>query len=153
MLNYGGGPDGAMPFYFGRSRTSVQLRSCVFEMPMRRSKLQAAFAQGIFQSGALRIQLNVETPHLQEIGDAKKNFQVVQGLEQEIGGTSAERGPLGFLVRIGRKHDHREKDFAAGGAQGMENGKAIDMRHHQIEEDQVRREIVANFEEIGRAHV
>ena len=92
---------------------------------MRLAKLQTAFAQGVFQGRALRIQLDVETPHLEEIGDAQKDFQVVEGLEQEIGRTGAQRGALGFLVRIGGQHDHRQEDFVAGRAQGMEDGKTI----------------------------
>ena len=82
---------------------------------MRRPKLQTAFAQGIVQAGALRI------------GDTQKDFQVVKRLEQEIGRTGPQRGPLGFLIRIRREHNHREKDFTAGGPQRI-NGSSIHPR-------------------------
>lgn len=37
----------------------------------------------------------------------EKNFQVVEGLEQRLGRTSAKRRALGFLVRIGGQHNDR----------------------------------------------
>jgi hypothetical protein len=139
-------PDPATRLYLVLAQANVRLRLGRFEMQMRRAKFQTAFAQGVFQGGALRIQLDVKPPHLEEIGDAQKDFHLVERLKQKIGRAGGEGSASGGLVGIGREHDDREKDLAAGGPQGMKDGKSIHVRHHQIEEDQVRRELVANFE-------
>jgi hypothetical protein len=135
---------GAAPYY-GNPAASFRLRSCDFEMQVRLAQLQTAFAQGIFQRRALRIKLDVETPHLEKIGDSEKTFQVVKGLEQKIGRTCAKRRALGFLGRISGQHDDRKEDFIAGGAKGVEDRKSIHVRHHQIEQNQVWREGVTSF--------
>ena len=117
-----------------------------FELEVRFAQLEAAFAQRIFQRGALGIELDVKTPHLEEIGDAKKNFELVERLEEKVGGARGERAAFRFLIGIGGKDDDREKNFVAGGTKGMKDRKAIHVRHHQIEQDKVGGKGIANFE-------
>ena len=87
-------------------------------MQVRLAKLQTAFAEGFFERGALRIKLHVQTSHLEEIGDAEKNFEVVKGLQQKIGRACAECRAFGLPVRIGGQHDDRKENLIASRAQG-----------------------------------
>ena len=55
------------------------------ELEPRFAQLGCSFPKGVFQRGHLHVELDMETPHLEEIGDAQKDFQLVERLEQEIG--------------------------------------------------------------------
>jgi hypothetical protein len=131
--------------------TGIRLRSCVFEMRVRLAKLQTAFAEGFFERRALRIKLHGQTPHLEEIGDAEKNFEVVEGLEQKIGRACAECRAFSLAVRIGGQHDDWKENLIAGRTKGVEDCKSIHVRHHQVQQNQIRREGVTSFE--GQARI
>lgn len=118
----------------------------VFQLKVRFAQLEAAFAQRIFQRSTLGIELDVKTPHLEEIGDAKKDFELVERFEEKIGRTGGKRPTFGLLIGIGGKDDDGEKNFIAGGTKGMKDRKAIHVRHHQIEQDKVGGKAIANFE-------
>ena len=106
----------------GPARADARLNPCVFQMQVRLAQLQAAFAQGIFERRSLRIKLDMETPHLEQISDAEKHLQMVERLKQKVGRTRAQRCAFRLPVRIARQDDDRKEDFIARGTQGMEDG-------------------------------
>ena len=128
-----------------RDRGGV-LSQRALQIRVRLTQFQTFFMEGVLKGGSLSIKLDVETPHFEEISDAEKNFQVIEGLEQEVGRTCAKGGAFCFLICISGQNDDREEDIIAGGAKGAEDRKPINVRHHQIEQDQVRREGVTSFE-------
>src|SRR5205085_11927595 len=76
-----------------------------FELGGCLAQLQTFGVKGVFERGTLHIELDVEPPHLEEIADAEKDLELVEGLEEEIGRAGTERVSFRAFVSIGGQDD------------------------------------------------
>src|SRR5207248_11278192 len=104
---------------------------------------------GDFESVAPVIEQLMNTAGLEQIPNAQEHFDVIQRLVQKIGCTTMQRPALGFHVDVGRENDDWQVNLASNGTQGFENRESIKLWHEQIEQDQARVELVANFEALA----
>src|SRR5437763_947783 len=80
---------------------SFELRGCL-------AQLQTFCVKGVFERGALHIELDVEPPHLEEIANAEKDLELIERLEEEIGRAGTERVSFRAFVSIGGQDDDRQ---------------------------------------------
>ena len=83
---------------------------------------------------------------LKQIPNAQEHFDVIQRLVQKIGRATMQSSAFGFLVHIRREDDDWQVNLAPIGTEGFENSETIKMWHEQIEQNQVRIELVAKFQ-------
>src|SRR6266480_687782 len=101
----------------------------------------------VFESGAPVIEQLMNTAGLEQIPNAQEHFDVIQRFVQKIGCTTMQGPAFGFLVDVGREDNDWQVNLAPIGTQGFENRESIKMWHEQIEQNQVRVELVAKFED------
>ena len=76
---------------------------------------------------------------------SKSSDGLIERFEEKVGRTGAQSAKLRRFIGIGCEHDHGQKAFARRSAKRFENSKAVDVRHHQIEEDEIGLEGDASF--------
>ena len=74
---------------------------------------------------------------------------MIQRLVQKIGCTAMQSPALGFLVNIGGEDDDWQVNLTPLGTQRFENSESIKMWHEQIEQNQVRIELVGKVRTHG----
>ena len=82
------------------------------QLRLRGAKLGGTCNDGVFEGGALHVQLGVELANLEQVGDAKERFDLVKGFEQEIRCARPKGAKFGFLIHVSGQHEHRQKNVA-----------------------------------------
>jgi len=103
------------------------------------AQLGGAFAHFFFQSDILILKPPVQGAGLQEVPDAQGDFGGVEGFGQEVHCPAGEGALLGFSADVGGQH--QDGPVIAGRYQRLErfhDGKAVQVGHHQVEQDQIR---------------
>jgi hypothetical protein len=81
----------------------------------------------------------MECPCLEQVADPEQDLEMVERFGQEVVGARGERSSPGFGAYIGGQ-DQDGEVFTCGNAPGelCHDGEAIHVRHHQIEQDEIR---------------
>ena len=102
-------------------------------------ELLRAFAHRGLERALLLLALEVEPPCLQEVLDPEDDFHMVERLRQKVRRTRVQGPPLRVAGRIGRQdHDWQELTVRERRPQLLQHGHTIQVRHHQIEEHEIR---------------
>jgi hypothetical protein len=105
--------------------------------------------------GALALLFQVEETSFQEVFDPQGYLVLIEGLGQEFLGPGRQGPAPGFAGHVGRKH--QDGQVLSGGDMREElfhNPHAIQVGHHQVQQDQVRFVFLENFDHppgIGQA--
>ena len=90
------------------------------------------------------LERHVEMARLQQVADAQQHLELLERLGEEVAGTRRQRAALGLQRDIRRQdedgHVRIGRDLAA---ELLEDGEPVEVRHHQVEQDEVRLEVVA----------
>ena len=102
-------------------------------------ELLCAFAHRGLERALLLLALEVEPPCFQEVLDPEDDFHVVERLREKIGRARVQGPPLRVAGRIRRQdHDGQELTVRDGRPQLLHHCHTIQVRHHQIEEHEIR---------------
>jgi hypothetical protein len=101
------------------------------------AQFKASRTNSVFERRALVVEEKKQPARFQRISDTKKGFELIKRLDQELGCADRQGAPLSFFVYIGSQHNDRQKNVRWIGAKRLKNSKAVDVRHHQIEQDQI----------------
>ena len=97
----------------------------------------------------MALQVEIEAARIEEVPDAQHDLEAVEGLRQEILGAGLEGALLRLAGRVGREDEDRLEDVF-GNLQLLDDGDPIQVRHHQVEQDQVGLELAGQGEDLPR---
>ena len=106
---------------------------------LRLGQLRCAFAYFLLQDLVLILQLEMKKARLQQVADAQHDFDRIQGFGQEVCRPAGQRATLGLGRRIRGEHQDREVSIRRNErSQSFHDGKPVQVRHHQIKQNQIR---------------
>jgi hypothetical protein len=95
-------------------------------------------------------QLDLSATQGQEIGDARLEFDWIEGFCQEIIGADADGLDANGLVDVRGDHDHGHGAIIFAGTQGLDKGDAVHLGHDVVNEQQVILTLLAPLERLAR---
>ena len=110
---------------------------------------------GLLERAVLRLELAIEPPRVEQVADAQERLELLERLREEVARPRVERLAPGLQQGVGRQHEDRHVRVAGDlGLEELEQGEAVEVRHHEVEQDQVGLELAVQVERparIGRA--
>jgi hypothetical protein len=86
----------------------------------------------------------------EKIADAQERFRLANGLNQKISGSVFQGASFGLFTDVTSQYHDWQEIFGRVGTKSFQNGKSVDLRHNQVEQDQVGIKIGAGFERMPR---
>jgi hypothetical protein len=102
----------------------------------------------LLERAVVAVEIEVEAARVQEVADPQHDLETVEGLGEEILGAGLERPLLGVAGRVGGQDEDRQEDVV-GNPELLDDRDPIQVRHHQIEQDQVGLELAVETEHLS----
>jgi hypothetical protein len=96
------------------------------------------------------LELLVQEARLQQVLDPQQHLDGVERLGQEVLGPRGQGAPLGLGRHVGRQHHHRQVGPLRQGPQLRHHRHAVQVGHHQVQQDQVRLKLHVHGDGLAR---
>ena len=107
------------------------------------------FGDDRLQRAVLPLELEVQEPGVQEVLDPQEHLDPVERLGQEVLRARGQGALLGRHRHVRGQHQDRHVGLR-GDRQLAHHGDPVEVRHHQIEQDQVGMELVVESADLTR---
>ena len=95
-----------------------------------------AFVDDLLERAIVALEVEVKIPRMEEVLDPQQHLQPVEGFRQEILGAGLQGALLRVAGRVGREDQDRQ-EHVLGNLKLPDDRDPVQMRHHQIEQDQI----------------
>ncbi len=110
------------------------------DLGLRRLQLARALAHLGLEQLVVVLDLQVQEPRFEQRADPQQHLVGVKRLADEVLCPPRQGFALGFLTEVARQHQNGQVGGLRDLAQAVEQPQTVDMRHVEIEQDQVRPE-------------